>query len=276
MKLKKITIFMIIVCILGLSLLLYPSFSNYWNTSRSTRALNDYVDKLHSLDEETYRSILTAVQAYNEELLAREDPYSLPEEMRERYFAYLDITGTGVMGYIDIPSIHVSLPIYHGTDEKVLQHAVGHLDWSSLPIGGVGTHCVLSGHRGLPTARLFTNLDNVREGDIFTLTVLEDTIRYEVDQIRTVLPDELSDLKIESDRDYCTLVTCTPYSINSHRLLIRGHRVGGSVEDAMVVSEAVKVDQLLVALYLAIPVLLALFLMVMLKKPESAQKTKEN
>ena len=172
------------------------------------------------------------------------------------------------MGYIEIGKLNVMLPIYHGTSELVLQTGVGHLDWTSLPTGGLGTHCSLSGHRGLPSAKLFTDLDALREGDTFSLTILDEVLTYEVDQVRTVVPTELSDLMIDPAKDLCTLITCTPYGINTHRLLVRGHRIQTDVALARVISEAVQIDEVLVAIVLSIPVIFLLVMAVMLKKPK--------
>ena len=203
-------------------------------------------------------------QDYNRLLLARENPYLVTDEQRERYNSLLNVSGTGIMGYIEIPQIGCSLPIYHGTDHNVLQIAIGHLDWTSLPVGGESTHCVISGHRGLPSAKLFTDLDQLREGDIFVMRVLDETLTYEVDQILIVLPDETKDLLIEEGKDYCTLVTCTPYGVNSHRMLVRGHRIENQAE-AMVVhvtADALQVDTLIVASVVAAPMLLLLLVIV--------------
>ncbi len=273
MKLKKATKILIIICVIGLSLLLYPSFSNYWNSTRSTSAINSYSEYVNEIDEENYRKLWADAVAYNEALAASDSSFVLPPELEEQYSKLLDLTGIGVMGYIEIPSIDVSLPVYHGTEDNVLQIAVGHLDWSSLPTGGLNTHCVLSGHRGLPSAKLFTDLDALREGDIFVLTVLKETLTYEVDQIRTVEPDDLSDLRIDPDKDYCTLVTCTPYGVNTHRLLVRGHRVENLAGEVRVVSEAVIIEPLVVAPIVAFPFLFTLLMMVMLKKPEKKPET---
>lgn len=268
MKLKRTTKILIIGCIVGLSLLLYPTVSNYWNSKHATRAIASYVESMENLDEDQYKEVWQSAIEYNAALTERPNAFTLTDELRERYENELNVSGTGAMGYIEIKKLDVSLPIYHGTSEGVLQVAVGHLDWSSLPTGGTGTHCVMSGHRGLPSAKLFTDLDDLREGDTFELIILDETLTYEVDQIRVVEPQDVSDLGIDQDKDYCTLVTCTPYGINSHRLLVRGHRIENLIEEARVVSEAVLIDPLIVAPVVAFPLLLILFLMVMLKKPE--------
>lgn len=268
MKLKRSTIILIIGVVIGLSLLLYPTVSNYWNSKHATRAIAGYVASMEQMDEDQYEDIWLSAIDYNAELAASGKKFELTPELRARYAAELNAASNGVMGYIEIKKLDVSLPVYHGTSEGVLQIAVGHLDWSSLPTGGDSTHCVVSGHRGLPSAKLFTDLDALREGDTFEFIVLGETLTYEVDQIRTVLPNDIADLAIVPGKDYCTLVTCTPYGINSHRLLVRGHRVPNTVDAARVVSDAVLIDPLIVAPVVALPLLILLFLAVMLKKPE--------
>lgn len=266
---------MIIVCFIGLSLLLYPTVSNYLNEKNSTRAISTYVEQIDSYDEEQFKEAWSNAVVYNGDLAKQENVFSLPEEMVSRYQNNLNITGTGIMGYIEIPKLNVSLPIYHGTSNSVLQRAIGHIDWTSLPVGGESSHCVVSGHRGLPSAKLFTDLDKLREGDTFELMILDTTLTYEVDQIRTVLPDEVDELQIVNGKDYCTLVTCTPYGINTHRLLVRGHRIENIKGAVRVVSEAVIIDELIVALIVAFPILFLLFMMVMLKKPEKKPENKK-
>lgn len=274
-KLKTATKILIVICIIGLSLLLYPTVSNYWNSKHATKAINTFIDQMEDIDEERYKEIWAEAVQYNKDLLERENAYTLTDELKERYLKNLDVMGTGVMGYVEIPKIDVSLPVYHGTSEGVLQHAVGHIEWSSLPVGGESSHCVLSGHRGLPSAKLFTELDKLREGDTFTLYILNEVLTYEVDQIRTVEPNDVETLLIEEGKDYCTLVTCTPYGINTHRMLVRGHRIETEqVNNAHVISEAVLIDPLIVAPIVAFPFLFLLFMMVMIKKPE--KKGKQN
>lgn len=272
MKLKTSTKIMIAVCIAGLLLLMYPVISNYWNAKHATKAISTYVNDLENVKREDYSQLWQDAIAYNQELLSREDPFRLSPEMRFQYSQLLNISGSGVMGYVEIPKLNVSLPIYHGTDEAVLQIAVGHIDWSSLPTGGESTHCVISGHRGLPSAKLFTDLDKLRETDTFTMYILNEALTYEVDQIRIVEPSDLQNLTIETGKDYCTLVTCTPYGINSHRMLVRGHRIENAAVQAHVVSEAIVIDPLIVAPIVAFPFLFLLLMMVMLKKPEKKPK----
>ena len=267
MKLKKTTKALIIGCIVGLSLLLYPSFSNYWNSKHATQAISSYVESIEDVDEDMYRELWENAIQFNQGILERANPYVLSDAERERYNANLNLTTSGIMGFIEIAKLGVSLPIYHGTSDVVLQIAVGHLEWTSLPTGGESTHCVLSGHRGLPSAKLFTDLDQLREGDTFTLNIIDEILTYEVDQIRVVEPNDAADLLIEEGMDYCTLVTCTPYGINTHRLLVRGHRIENAAVAVRVVSEAVVIDPLVVAPVVAFPFLFILMMMVMLKKP---------
>lgn len=264
MKKKVTTFLLVIVLIAGLSLLLYPTVSDFWNSYHSSQAVAKYDKEVKGLDKDRYREILSDAQKYNEALSKSFQSTSLSDEQEKKYNELLNIDGTGIMGYIEIPNINVYLPIYHGTNENVLQIAVGHLEWSSLPVGGEGSHCVLSGHRGLPSAKLFTNLDQLEKGDTFVVRVLNEVYTYEVDQIRIVLPEEVSDLMIEDGKDLCTLVTCTPYGINSHRLLVRGHRVANAqgADDARVISDAMHIDTLIVASVLAVPIIIVLFIVI--------------
>lgn len=225
MKKKHIsTIIIVLIFLAGLGFLLYPTVSNLWNRAHQSRAIATYTKQVEKLDDSQNKEMLKAARKYNKSLLKKSDHWKLSKKDKKKYESLLDVSGTGIMGYIEVPKIDCSLPIYHGTDEGALQIAIGHLEGSSLPVGGKSTHCVLSGHRGLPSARLFTDLDQMEEGDIFVLNVLGRKLAYEVDQIKVVLPDEMSDLEIISGKDLCTLVTCTPYGINTHRLLVRGHR----------------------------------------------------
>ena len=262
------TILLVFILLIGLSLLLYPTVSDYWNSFHQTRAIATYAENVAKLDNNQYDQLWEDARAYNEALCFRSNPYYLSEEQKAQYESLLDVSGLGVMGYIEIPEIDVSLPIYHGTEESVLQVAVGHLDWTSLPVGGESTHCVLSGHRGLPSAKLFTNLDKLREGDTFLLRILDEVLTYEVDQILIVEPQETGALKIEEGKDYCTLVTCTPYGINTHRLLVRGHRID-NIEEARTVrvtADAIQIEPLLVAPIVAIPMLLILLILLLLPR----------
>lgn len=261
MKNKLINIFLILALVAGLSLLLYPTVSDYWNSLHTSQAVASYDQAVKSMDEGKYDELLQRAGQYNRDLFLRGSLFALTDEEREDYNSQLDIDGSGVMGYIEIPTIKVSLPIYHGTSDDVLQVAVGHLEWSSLPIGGESTHCVLSGHRGLPSAKLFTNLDQLAEGDLFVIRTLDEVLTYEVDRILIVLPSELQALAAEEGKDLCTLVTCTPYGVNSHRMLVRGHRVDNQSEAVRLTADAIRIDPLLVAPIAAIPLLLALLLL---------------
>lgn len=220
-----LTIILVLVFLVGLSLLLYPTVSDYWNSLHQSRAITGYTEQVAGLDSDTYDRLWAEAEAYNETLLDKEDRFLMSDEELEEYEQLLSVSGSDVIGYIEIDKIDCYLPIYHGTSESVLQVGVGHLEGSSLPVGGESTHCVVSGHRGLPSARLFTDLDRLEEGDTFRLYVLDEILTYEVDQIRVVEPTDVEELAIEEGKDYCTLVTCTPYGINTHRLLVRGHRV---------------------------------------------------
>ena len=224
-KSSFVTVILIAAFFIGALLLLYPTISDFWNSFHQSRAIASYAEQVADLDENAYDRLWEDARIYNKTLGDRMNRFVMGEEQKKAYAALLNIADNGVMGYIEIPKVRCNLPIYHGTDEAVLQVAIGHVPGSSLPVGGESTHCVLSGHRGLPSAKLFTNLDELETGDVFMLRVLDETLTYEVDQIRTVLPNELGDLAIVEGEDYCTLVTCTPYGINSHRLLVRGHRV---------------------------------------------------
>ncbi|MDY2812581.1 MAG: class C sortase [Dorea sp.] len=263
-KKNRSTIVLVLIFIVGLSLLLYPSLSDYWNSFHQSRAIATYAEAVADLDDADYEKMWQEAEEYNEQLKNKTNRWTMTEEEEEEYNRILDVGGTGIMGYIEIPEIKVSLPIYHGTDEGVLQIAVGHIPGSSLPIGGMGTHSVVSGHRGLPSAKLFTNLDELKEGDIFMIRVLDETLTYEVDQIRIVEPDDLTSLEIDPEQDLCTLVTCTPYGVNTHRLLVRGHRIENLNDDSIrVTADAMQVDEMLVATAVAVPVLLILFVWVM-------------
>ena len=258
------TIALIVVFFVGVSVLLYPTVSDYWNSLHQSQAITTYADSVENMDEQDYEKLWDAAVSYDQKLFQSGHGLGLKDEEKEEYNELLDVSGTGIMSYIEIPKIKCSLPVYHGTDEGVLQIAVGHIEGSSLPVGGLNTHCVLSGHRGLPSAKLFSNLDKLEEGDIFMIRTLDQTLTYEVDQIRIVLPDEVEDLKIEEGKDLCTLVTCTPYGINTHRLLVRGHRVANQeeAEAVRVTADAMLVDNRIVAMCIAVPVLVLLLIYV--------------
>ena len=265
-KSSFVTAILIAALLAGALLLLYPTVSEYWNSFHQSRAIASYAEQVADLDDNMYDQIWADARAYNKTLDNSTSRFVMTEEQKDIYEALLNIADNGVMGYIEIPRIKCNLPVYHGTDEAVLQIAIGHVQGSSLPVGGESTHCVLSGHRGLPSAKLFSDLDQLTEGDVFLLRVLDETLTYEVDQIRTVLPSELDDLAIEEGKDYCTLVTCTPYGINSHRLLVRGHRVENqaSASTIRVTADAMQIEPLLIAPLVAVPMLLVLLVMVLI------------
>ena len=277
MKNKLTTALLILMLVAGLSLLLYPTVSDYWNSLHASRAVANYAEEVQNLDTEKYEQMLADAREYNQTLLGRETEFALTEEQKAEYNSLLDLNGTGIMGYIEIPAIDVSLPIYHGTDDAVLQVAVGHLEWSSLPVGGEGTHCVLSGHRGLPSAKLFTNLNKLAEGDTFIIRVLNEVFTYEVDQILIVEPDDTDALKPQEGEDLCTLVTCTPYGINSHRLLVRGHRIENTEEAAAVrvTADAIQIEPLIIAPAVAAPILLILLLILLFSTGSGKNRRKK-
>ena len=264
MKQRLITLLLVLVLLAGLGLLAYPSVSDYWNSMHASQAVSAYNEEVQRMDPTRYDELWAAARNFNRTLREQNGGTSLTDEQRARYESLLNIDGTGIMGYIEIPNIKVSLPIYHGTEDAVLQIAAGHLEWSSLPTGGAGTHCVFSGHRGLPSAKLFTNLDKLVVGDTFVLRVLNEVLTYEVDQILIVEPKDISALRIEAGQDLCTLVTCTPYGINTHRLLVRGHRVENRSESIRITSDATQVEPLLVAPVVALPPLIVLLIVLLL------------
>ena len=249
-------------------MLLYPTISDYWNSLRQSRAISSYTEMVANLDKDRYDQIWNEAYEYNANLKQRENHYLLSEEQQAIYETLLNVEGNGIMGYIEIPSIGVTLPIYHGTAESVLQIAIGHLEWTSLPVGGEGTHCVVSGHRGLPSSRLFTDLDQLTEGDVFIIRVLDEILTYQVDQILIVEPQQTDALLIQEGEDLVTLVTCTPYGINSHRLLVRGHRVETQEEAKTIraTADAIQIDPLIIAPLVALPMLLILLIILMIPK----------
>lgn len=271
---KLSTVLLIATFVAGLSLLLYPTVSNYWNTLHASRAVATYVDAVQDMGEDKRREMLQKAIDYNKSLTSDNQRLTISSARRQEYESILDVDGNGMIGYIEIPNVNITLPVYHGTNDDVLQIAVGHLDWTSLPVGGTSTHCVLSGHRGLPSAKLFTNLDQVKEGDTFVIRVLDEVLTYEVDQIRIVEPAAVDDLMIENGKDYCTLVTCTPYGVNSHRLLVRGHRVENESESIRVTSEAIQIEPLIVAPAIAIPTLIIIFVLLIASSNKKKKKQK--
>ena len=266
---------MIAVFIVGLGLLTYPRISNYWNSLHSTKEVQQYVERIESLDGEAYSVILSAAQQYNTDLSTRENGYKLSDAQEQEYWKLLDPSGSGIMGYIEIPAVGITLPIFHGTSNAVLQNAAGHIEWTSLPVGGESSHCVLSGHRGLPSSKLFTDLDKVVEGDVFVIRILNEVFTYEVDRILIVEPEDTSELTIVSGKDYCTLVTCTPYAVNTHRLLVKGHRIENAAvsSSALITADAVQIEPLVVAPVL-FTVLLIILTVVSLLLPNKKRRDK--
>ncbi|SKA69801.1 sortase A [Eubacterium uniforme] len=256
---RLITGFLVLLIILGLGIFLYPKISDYWNTMVQMRAINTYQEKVSKLEDSEIESLLKQAREYNEKLYGLENPLRNYEKIKN-YYEVLDITGTGIMGYVNIPAIDVELPVYHGTNSEVLNVAIGHLQGSSLPVGGENTHTVLSAHRGLPSAKLFSDLDELREGDTFTITILNYTVTYEVDEINIVLPSDVEKLKISEGKDYATLLTCTPYGVNTHRLFVRGHRVENAKgeKNVKVTADAVLIDKNSVIPFIALPLFILL------------------
>ena len=267
MKKNRSTIILILIFLVGLSVMLYPTVSDYVNQKNQSRAVASYSEEVENLSDVDYQAYFEAADDYNRRLAETPDAFYRPEEV-SGYTDTLDVSGTGIMGYITIPKIGVELPVYHGTSDGVLQVAAGHLEGSSLPVGGAGTHAVISAHRGLPSAKLFTNLDELEVGDTFTITVLDRVLTYEVDQISIVLPTETDLLQPVEGKDYVTLMTCTPYGINTHRLLVRGKRIENAENQKhiRVTADALRIEPIIVAPALAVPMLLVM-LVVMLAVP---------
>lgn len=264
MQSRKVTIILLVSFFIGLSVLLYPAISSYWNSKTQSEAIVDYESMLENFEPQDFTKMFEQADAYNEKLNSLDFPLQEYAKIEELYWKTLDVTGTGMMGYITVPKISQELPVYHGTDDAVLGIAVGHFQGSSLPVGGVNTHSVVSAHRGLPTATLFTYLDRMEVGDTFTFSILDKTFVYEVDQIRIVEPDDTSLIGVEKGKDYCTLLTCTPYGINTQRLLVRGHQVDTSQNRNLYISnEAYRVDVLIVMPIVALPIILFLLIYIM-------------
>ena len=277
MRKKGSTILLILIFVVGLGIFAYPKVADKWNSYHSSRAIMAYNDVVSGMSDEEYERLISAAEEYNRNVLTRSNPYTPTDEELAEYYTLLDVAGNGVMGYIEIPFINVSLPVYHGTSESVLQIAVGHLEWTSLPVGGASTHAVLSGHRGLPSAELFTHLDRLVEGDRFMLYILNDVLTYEIDQIHIVLPEEISDLQITAGEDYCTLITCTPYGVNTHRMLVRGHRVDTEFEhNVRVTSDAIQIEPVLVAPIIGIPFLIAVLTVMFISDRKQWNEKLEN
>ncbi|MDE6729609.1 MAG: class C sortase [Oscillospiraceae bacterium] len=254
------TIIWIIIFLIGLGVMLYPKISDWWNTHTQSRVVASYTESVARIDDDTYEKMLAAAHAYNKQLAETYAPFSSYKDV-PGYNEILNIANSNIMGYISIPQINVELPIYHGTSQEVLNIAVGHLQGSSFPVGGENTHAVLSAHRGLPSARLFTDLDKLRVGDSFMVTILDEVLTYEVEEILIVKPEEMEKLAIIPGGDYVTLMTCTPYGVNTHRLLLRSHRIETIYEKAVRISaDAIQVDQMLVVPIIAAPLVVLLFI----------------
>ena len=271
MKNNKIGILLVLMLFVGVCGLLYPSVSQYWNSKTQTRAVENYREILNALQPEDYEAYFQEAETYNNELSKLSSPL-LDYRKLKGYNSILNVGGNGVMGYVSIPKLGVELPLYHGISAEVLNIACGHLEGTSLPVGGESTHCVLSAHRGLPHAKLFTELDKMEVGDTFTITVLDRTITYQVDQIKVVRPDEINDIQIVPGEDLCTLLTCTPYGINSHRLLVRGTRIENAVPVLHVTSNAYRIDSLVATPIVAAPILLILLIVLMVKYRDKGSK----
>ena len=277
------TIILVAIFFVGLSVLLYPTISDFWNEKRQSQAIINYDDLIVDLTPEDYTAIFEKADKYNKKIRNMSTPFLSHKNIAEEYYSTLDVNGNGMMGYITIDKIKVQLPIYHGTSDQVLNSAVGHVEGSSLPVGGKSTHSVLSAHRGLPSAKLFTNLDKLVVGDIFTIRILDRTITYQVDQILIVLPQKIDDLYIEEGEDYCTLVTCTPYGINTHRMLVRGTRIENIEPDRVinVITEAYQIDPLIVTPAVAAPMFGILLVILLVRsgnggKGKSKKKSKKS
>ncbi len=270
------TIILVAIFFVGLSVLLYPTISDFWNEKRQSQAIINYDDLIVNLTPEDYSENFKKADDYNKKIKAMSTPFISHTSIADEYYSTLDVNGNGMMGYITIDKIKVQLPIYHGTSDQVLNSAVGHVEGSSLPVGGKSTHSVLSAHRGLPSAKLFTNLDKLAVGDTFTIRILDRTITYQVDQILIVLPQKIDDLYIEEGEDYCTLVTCTPYGINTHRMLVRGTRIENIEPDRVinVITEAYQIDPLIVTPAVAAPMLGLLLVILLVRSGKSSGKAK--
>ena len=264
MQSRKSTIILLVSFFIGLSVLLYPAISSYWNSKTQSEAIVDYESMLAAYKPEDYSAIFEQADRYNAALADLSVPLKDYPQLNELYWDTLDVSSTGMMGYLTVPKISQELPVYHGTSDAVLSTAAGHFEGTSLPVGGKTTHCVVSAHRGLPTAVLFTHLDRMQVGDVFHFTILDRTITYEVDQIRIVEPDDISLIGIEEGKDYCTLLTCTPYGINTQRLLVRGHQIDASQKrNIYIANEAYRVEPLVVMPIVALPIIFVLLIYVM-------------
>lgn len=270
------TVLLVAIFFVGLCVLLYPTISDFWNEKRQSQAIINYDDLIVDLTPEDYTDFFAKADTYNQKIKNMPYPFLGHKNISDEYYSTLDVNGDGMMGYITIEKIKIQLPIYHGTSDRVLNSAVGHVEGSSLPVGGTSTHAVLSAHRGLPSAKLFTNLDKLEKGDVFTIRILDRTITYQVDQILIVLPEETNDLNIVSGEDYCTLVTCTPYGINTHRMLVRGTRIENIEPEKVinVITEAYQIDPLIVTPAVAAPMLGLLLIGLIVKSRSTGKKKK--
>ena len=258
------TLVLCLVFLIGVGLIAYPSVADYFNSWLQRYVFSSYAVKVVLMDTDRFEEIREAAKEYNEDIAAHGFKWTMSDEDKGKYNSILDISDSSAMGYIEIPKINEKLVIYHGTDEAVLRTGVGHMEGTSLPIGGETSHCVLSGHRGLPSAKLFSNLDRLVEGDTFAINILDMTLTYEVDQIRIVNPDDLTEITLEEGKDYCTLVTCTPYGVNTHRLLVRGHRVENPDGEANVVADAMQIEPIYIAPFVAVPILILLLILMLI------------
>ncbi|MBR6651502.1 MAG: class C sortase [Clostridia bacterium] len=264
-KNKWSTFILLLFFFIGLSVMLYPAISSYWNSKTQSEAIVDYEQILQNIPQEDYTSVFDAAHDYNKQLASLAFPL-LEHTTLNGYNEILNLSGNGMMGYLTIDKIALELPVYHGTSNDVLSHAVGHLEGTSFPVGEPGTHAVVSAHRGLPSATLFTNLDHLELGDYFYFTILDRTITYQVDQIKTVDPSNSQDLIIDPEQEYCTLLTCTPYGINTHRLLVRGVKTDSTQQKTIyITSDAYQIDSLIVTPIVALPMLFTLMMIVLFK-----------
>lgn len=269
------TILLVAIFFVGLCVLLYPTISDFWNEKRQSQAIINYDDLIIDLTPEDYSEYFSKADSYNKKISNMSFPFLNHKNIADEYYNTLNVNGDGMMGYITIEKIKVQLPIYHGTSNKVLNSAVGHVEGSSIPVGGKSTHSVLSAHRGLPSAKLFTNLDKLENGDVFTIRILDRTITYQIDQVLIVLPEETDSLNIVQGEDCCTLVTCTPYGINTHRMLVRGKRIENIEPDRVinVITEAYQIDPLLVTPAVAAPLLGLLLIILLVRSGKNKKQT---
>lgn len=267
MKKHLFTVIIVCVFLFGLSLLLYPTVSDRWNTFHQSHAVASYIEKVSTMKDDEYNNILNQAREYNSTVTDKGIKFRLSDGELKQYESVLNITDSGIMGYVEIPKINCKLPIYHGIDDSVLQVAIGHIAGTSLPVGGESSHCVISGHRGLPSAMLFTDIDKLEQGDTFAIHVLDETLYYEVDRIRIVKPEQTKDLRITKGEDYCTLVTCTPYGVNSHRLLVRGHRLQNQKDSSVrVTADAIQYEPIIIVPIIALPILIVLIIIFFIRE----------